>query len=381
MIRLVSRPPRLRCVELLAVVGDHLRALRVVSGPAILLLGMTMGRAGGALCQQPAMEVSTAGAPSGIAAAQALIDQGAFAGALQMLAPLARVQPEPSGVERIRGTAYYYMGDFQNAEQAFAKALQQAPDDHVAAAMRGVTLFRLGRPREAIPLLEGDGGGIVQANLDNRYVLGLCYLDTHRFDDARHAFAAQYHFAPDSAPAYLLVARMMLRRGLTPIAASAAQQALLLHPHLPRAHLLLGQIALAHQDLPGAMSEFEAERADNPLDGEVYERLGDTELRRGDLPAAQQALDEAVLLEPSSPIPYLLLGHILQAERSYALAEEYLKKSLLLSPNMYRTHFYLSQVYRATGRAAEAEKEMRLTEQLQATAVDDTTTSKETSHP
>ncbi len=48
-------------------------------------------------------------------------------------------------------------------------------------------------------------------NVDPQYVLGLCYLDTNRFDDARHAFAAQYEFLPDSAPAYLLEGRMLLR--------------------------------------------------------------------------------------------------------------------------------------------------------------------------
>jgi predicted Zn-dependent protease len=63
-----------------------------------------------------------------------------------------------------------------------------------------------------------------------------------RYDDARRAFATQYRFPPDSPSAYLLAARMMLRREYLPTAESTAQKALTLNPNLPMAHLLLGQI-------------------------------------------------------------------------------------------------------------------------------------------
>jgi tetratricopeptide (TPR) repeat protein len=79
--------------------------------------------------------------------------------------------------------------------------------------MRGITLYRLGRPEEAIPLLEKSGTEqAAGANADPRYVLGLCYSDAKRYDDARRAFAAQFGFAPESAEAYLVTARLLLRR-------------------------------------------------------------------------------------------------------------------------------------------------------------------------
>ncbi len=68
------------------------------------------------------------------------------------------------------------------------------PRDTESAQMRGLTLFRLGRPADAIPLLESSREGPL-SKADPNYVLALCYMDTRRYDDARHAFATQYGFA------------------------------------------------------------------------------------------------------------------------------------------------------------------------------------------
>src|SRR6185437_1179706 len=116
---------------------------------------------------------------------------------------LAVQRPEPPGTERLRGMAFYGKGQMQSAEEAFAKAVVQDPADSEAMQMEGVALFRMGRSAAAIPLLEKANLAIPGSNIDNNYVLGLCYLDTRRYDDARHAFAIQYHFLPDSASAYL----------------------------------------------------------------------------------------------------------------------------------------------------------------------------------
>src|SRR2546427_822436 len=85
--------------------------------------------------------------------------------------------------------------------------------------------------------------------------------------DGWRAFAGQYGFAPDSASAYLLAARMLLRREYVPVAQEFARKALELNPELPLAHALLGEIALAGEHLDEAIAEFEKERVRNPLDG------------------------------------------------------------------------------------------------------------------
>ena len=156
------------------------------------------------------------------AEAQKLLDTGRLEEALKTLDTLAQQQPEPAGVERLRGMALYEQGQIQPSATAFEQAVAQDPGDREAMQMEGVALFRMGKPAAAVPLLEQAHLSIPRTNIDSNYVLGLCYLDTKRYDDARKAFATQYGFPPESPSAYLLAARMLLRRDYLPVADSLA---------------------------------------------------------------------------------------------------------------------------------------------------------------
>jgi tetratricopeptide (TPR) repeat protein len=300
--------------------------------------------------------------------AQTLLDIGRLDEALKILDTLALQQPEPAGVERLRGMAFYEQGQIQSSATAFEHAVAQDPGDREAMQMAGVALFRIGKPAAAIPLLEQAHLSNSRTNIDSNYVLGLCYLDTRRFDDARKAFATQYGFPPESPSAYLLAARMMLRRDYLPVAGSFGQKALSLNPSLPLAHLLLGQIRLAQSQLTEAVAEFTRESELNPLYGEVYDRLGDTYLRQGDYNKAQGALDRAVLLEPNSPVPFILLGKVLLKQQDPVMAKTYLDKALAMDPRNYMTHTLLGQAYRSLGQASQASHEFQVAEQIQADA-------------
>jgi tetratricopeptide (TPR) repeat protein len=252
------------------------------------------------------------------------------------------------------------------AEAAYAKALAQDPSDRDAMQMRGVVLYSLGRPAEAIPLLEKAHATVPSANVDPNYVLGVCYIAVRRYDDARHAFAAQYGFPPDSAAAYLLVARLLLRQENPAVAAEFARKAIALQPQLPLAHQLLGEIALARAQLPEAIAEFDRERELNPLNGSVYDRLGDAYVRSGDDTKAQEALSRAVLLEPNATGPYILLGKVMLNQQNYLMATLYLERAISMDPGNYMAHTLLGRAYYATGRKEDAAKQFQAAQQLQA---------------
>jgi tetratricopeptide (TPR) repeat protein len=299
-------------------------------------------------------------------ALRSLIEKGHPAEALRQLNVLAAKQPEPAGVERLRGMAFYAQGNFAAADQAFAAALRQDSKDPEAGQMRGITLFRLGRPAEAIPILETVHEWSPTTKIDPSYVLALCYIDVHRYDDARHALARQYGFEPDSASAYLIAARIFLRRENLSPAQNSAQKAIELNPQLPLAHLLLGEVALSAERLNEAIAEFEKERAVNPLYGGVYDRLGDAYSRAGDYQKAQQALERALLLEPYATGPYILLGKVLLRRQDPASAASYLERAEKMDPSNYMTHSFLSQAYRAMGRTEDAAREAAAAQKLQA---------------
>lgn len=294
-----------------------------------------------------------------------MIDRGNSAEALKQLDQLKSRPPVPAGVDRLRGLALYAQNRFSEADEAFVAAIRADSHDEEAIQMRGLTLFRLGRPAEAIPLLEAARSWNSQTKYDPNYVLGLCYTDTHRYDDARRAFAAQYGFPPDSAPAYLLTARLFFRREYLSRAQDYASKALQLDPQLPLAHSLLGEIALASEHLDTAIAEFEKERARNPLEGNIYDRLGDAYSRAGNYAKAEQILQQAVLLEPNSTGPYILLGKVLLRREDPVSAAMYLERAEKMDPANTMTHTLLAQSYRAMGRTADASREMAAVQKLQ----------------
>jgi tetratricopeptide (TPR) repeat protein len=268
-------------------------------------------------------------------------------------------------VDTLRGVAFYAQSRFVDADAAFAIALKKNARDEEAIQMRGLTLFRLGKPAEAIPFLEAAHKWTQETKTDPSYVLALCYIDTRRYDDARRAFAMQYGFAADSAAAYLLAARMLLRREYVPVAKEFANKALELDPQIPLAHALLGEIALAGEHLDEAIAEFEKERARNPLEGSIYDRLGDAYTRANDYTRAQQALQQALLLEPNTTGPYILLGKVLLKRQDALNAAMYLERAEKMDPGNFMTHNLLAQAYRLLGRTSDANHQNELAQRLQ----------------
>ena len=102
-------------------------------------------------------------------------------------------------MEYLRGLVLYQQGSLELAARLLQKRLPDSSDVE-AMKMEGASLFRTGRAGEAIPLLEKSQRSTTALNVDPQYVLGLCYIDVNRYDDARHAFAAQYEFERTPPP-------------------------------------------------------------------------------------------------------------------------------------------------------------------------------------
>jgi predicted Zn-dependent protease len=296
---------------------------------------------------------------------QRMISHGQLSEAEAQLAVLAQQQPEPAGVERMRGMVHYQRNELAAANTAFEKAIAQDSNDLQAVQLRGATLYRLGQPAEAIPLLERANSTIAAANVDGTYVLAASYLDVHRYDDARRLFAEQYKLPDDSAATYLFLGRILLRHNLPTEAEHMTRKAIELQPGLPQAHLLLGQLVLAQFRTEDAIAEFEAERKINPMNGEVYELLGDAYMQAQRYEDAQQALDCAVLLEPNSTGPYILLGQVLLKREDPLTALNYLSRAEHMDPSNHFTHVLLGQTYRALGRKEDSTREYKAAERIQ----------------
>src|SRR6202789_4432240 len=138
------------------------------------------------------------------------LERDKVADALVILEKLVSVQPPIQGFHHELGVAYYRTGKLLSAKQAFEAAVKEDPTDLESVQMQGFTLYRLGQPAAAIPYLEQVRTWMPNADADANYVLGLCYLNSQRYDDARKSFATQYDEEPNSAGAYLLLGTMLM---------------------------------------------------------------------------------------------------------------------------------------------------------------------------
>lgn len=299
-----------------------------------------------------------------LARAHDLLDQGNSQQAVSLLQDLATKQPQLKGLQHDLGVAYYRTSKLPEAKQAFAAAIQADPTDQESIQLMGLTLYRMGQPNQAIPYLERVHGWMPNANANSNYVLGLCYLNAQRFDDARLSFAKEFEVDPASGQAYLLLASMLMRANLPELAADQAHKAAELSPNLPLAHFMLGEVYLLKSDVEHATQEFEKERQLNPGYAAVYDRLADVYTRTGKLDQAQESLTKAISLDTSSTGPFIQMGKVLLRRGDATTSLMYLRHAEKMDPSNFITHTLLAQAYRKVGQEDESKRETDLASKI-----------------
>src|SRR6266849_2499072 len=294
-----------------------------------------------------------------------LLQQGRHDEALKLLESIAAADPARRRVVRQIGIAYYRKSDFLKAAASFKKALEEDPSDNEAVQLLGLSYYLAGRPAEAIAPLERVQTWYPSANVDAAYILGVCYIQTKDYPNARKAFAKMFAVPADSAASYLFAARMMLRFDFDVVAEEYAKKAVELDPKLPLAHSLLGELYLYKSRLPEAIEQFQKELELNPGDAAVYYKLADAYSRTQKYEEAEKLLQRSIWLDATSTGPYILMGKVLEKKGETALAVRALQRAIAMDPNNPMPHHLLGQAYRALGRADEAERELKLSEQLQ----------------
>jgi tetratricopeptide (TPR) repeat protein len=298
-------------------------------------------------------------------AARALIQQNRFRDAQVMLDALAKADSTAPDLAHEQGLVAYRLGDYLAAANHLKVALEQDPNDKLAIQLRGLSLFYLGNPAQAIPLLEKAHSWYPVANVDATYVLVLAYIQTKDYDRALKGTAEMYGVRPGSAASHLFLARGLLRQGFEPVAEEYALRAVQLDPKLPLAHYLLGEVYLFKARIPEAIKQFEAELAINPAYAGTYDRLADAYLRTEKHDEAQRLLQRAILLDPNSTGPYILMGKVLLKKEDPEQALLYLERANRMDPRNFMTHHLMGQAYRALKQNEAAERELRTAEQLQ----------------
>jgi tetratricopeptide (TPR) repeat protein len=297
--------------------------------------------------------------------ARRLSQQGKYNEAISALHQLESAHPGLKGLSHELGAAYYKMGDYGSAIAFLKKALEENPGDSEAQQLLGLSYYLAQRPAEAIPQLEKVQTWYPSANIDASYILGICYIQTKDYSNARKAFAKMFDVPAESAASYLFTARMLLRQDFAPVAEEYVHKAVALDPKLPLAHQLLGELYLYHSQFEEAIAEFQKELQLNPGNAAAYYKLADAYSRVQKYEDAERLLQRSIWLDSTSTGPYILLGKVLEKKGETELAVRALQRALAMDPNNPIPHHLLGQAYRDLGKNEEADRELKVAGQLE----------------
>jgi tetratricopeptide (TPR) repeat protein len=324
------------------------------------------------VASQTELRVSELGSHSPtVAQAQTLLSAGKIDAAIELLRSLPGSSSNDTTVNHLLGLAYYQKTDYARAIEHLSIAVRQGPESSLqyrqGVQMLGLSQYLLGHLKEAIPYLEQVGNWSPN-NVEIAYVLGLTYIQTQNPNKAREAFARMFNLQPNSAPAYLINAQMMIRQRFEEFAEKELQRALELDPKLPQANFLLGELAIFRANIDRGIELLRNEIAINPAFGMAYYRLGEAYTRQLKWDEAVAPLQKSIWLNPYFSGPYIVLGKVHLKKGDLSNAETILRRALNMDPNNFSGHHLLAQVLQQANRLEEAKKEFETADKLRTSA-------------
>jgi protein O-GlcNAc transferase len=301
---------------------------------------------------------------SGLQEADRLLKQGKANEAVALLSATGEKNPNTPQLEAELGKAYFQAREFPEAIMHLKSALQQDPSDVEAMQFMALSFYAEENYGDALPLLEKLGPRLPKDSPDSPYLLSTCYVMTQQIDRARNSLAEMFSVPPESAMAYLALAKLLVRQNMVEAAVPHLQTALRLDARILMAHFLLGEIDLYQSKPQAAVAEFQKELAVNPTLWLVHWRLGDAYARLGDYGQAEKHLKEAIWLNDGSSAALVLLGEIALKKNDPALAAGFLERGLALDPQNADAHEQLANAYKALGREVEANQQVEISKKL-----------------
>lgn len=220
------------------------------------------------------------------------------------------------------------MGKYMESVEELSAVVRGEPKSHVAWNWIAVALREVGRLDEAIASAKR-AVGLRPGDSDTHYNLGMCLVAAGRYQEATRPFERAVRLRPDVGPYYYGLHNVYVAQGRIPESVAALREAMRLSP-----------IA----------------------DGLI--KLGRAELSSGAFVRAHALAAQAVEMEPESAEAKIFLAETLRLSEHPAESAAIIGALLQKEPNNADAHLELALQHQAKGAFDEAEKEFKLTIQL-----------------
>ena len=291
-----------------------------------------------------------------------LVNLGKYEDAINEYKAALTSAPSNAVVRLNLGLALYKASQLEEALEAFGLVLKASPEKLQARYLAADCQLRLGRPAEAINLLEslGASGGDDPVL---SYLLGMAYLATKQVDKGQ-LFIDRILRQGDSAQASVLMGLAKRGAGDMKGAADDFKRAVELDPELAGAHGLYGQALLSIGSPDIARREFEAELSRNPLDFDANLNLGVLLRNEQDNDRALPHLTRALGVRPGDLATRYQIASLTLARQDVPAATEMLEAIVKEAPSFVEAHVALATAYYRQQRKADGDRERAIVEQL-----------------
>ncbi len=294
------------------------------------------------------------------------------------------LNPGVPGLRLNLALALFKSGQLKQAIPEFEALLKAAPPDSPDAQrltiLLGMAHYGIAQYEQAAPLLKRAADRDPQ-NLPLRLALAHSYLWTRQFPKVMDVYKEILALNPDSAEADMIAGEaldeMKDNEGSTKMFRAAVKA----NPKEPDVHFGLAYLLWTQKLYPEAVTEFQAELANDPKHAQAMVYLGDSLLQLNRPEEAKPLLAEGVRLDPALWLANLDLGVIdadagrnEQAMHELELAEQ-------LKPDEVNVHWRLARLYRALGRKEEAKAEFDKASKLNKAADEDLYRKMNNAHP
>jgi tetratricopeptide (TPR) repeat protein len=261
-------------------------------------------------------------------------------------------------------------GDLARAKSLAQEAVDRSPKSAKASLVLGQTLSQLGEHEAAKKQLEL--ALALKPDFANGYALANEYLKLKQPSTASKLFAEMLAGFRDTAEIHFQFGTAYARSGYEQEAIAEFKKTIAKDNRFPGAHYslgaahLLGTGEIASQ--AEAVAEFREELKIQPNDRLSHWQLGHIALNEHRLEEAERELTRAAALDPQNPDIFLFLGQLYSETNRPSDAEAALRKSIAVAKDVsrshYQAHYLLGRLLLQSGRTAEGQREMEISDQL-----------------
>lgn len=290
-----------------------------------------------------------------------LAHQNRYDEAIQAYKRALVLKPGEPQAELNLGLAYFKLGQLDKAIPPLKVAAGSFPANRQVDVLLGMSLYGTGRYRDALPYLEPVAARDPN-NAELQLIVARSYLLSGLYEKARDQFKAMLVRDENSAAVHMLLGEAYDGLGKTDEAQAEFRAAA--QSNAPDAHFSIGYLLWRDKHYDEAAAEFRKELANNPGQYEALAYLGDCLVKQGDANQASQYLHRSINQKDVLWITHYDLGLIAADRKNYREAIIELQRAASLDNKRAEVHYHLAQAYKAVGDQIKAQAELRAVSQL-----------------